>query len=39
MNCSTTGLNLTSDAAIDLHLHTTYNGTIFPEALSFREGD
>jgi predicted metal-dependent phosphoesterase TrpH len=34
MNLSTTGLILTSDAAIDLHLHTTYSdGTWTPEQL------
>ena len=34
MNLSTTGLTLASDAAIDLHLHTTYSdGTWTPEQL------
>ncbi len=34
MNVSTTGLILTTDAAIDLHLHTTYSdGTWTPEKL------
>jgi len=34
MNFSTTGLSLASDAAIDLHLHTTYSdGTWTPEEL------
>jgi histidinol phosphatase-like PHP family hydrolase len=34
MNVSTTGLTLTTDAAIDLHLHTTYSdGTWTPEQL------
>jgi len=34
MNPSTTGLHLAADAAIDLHLHTTYSdGRWTPEAL------
>jgi predicted metal-dependent phosphoesterase TrpH len=34
MNLSTTGLSLTADSAIDLHLHTTYSdGRWIPEPL------